>query len=182
MWLLAAPCMVLGIAPGMMLDPLALLSQSLIPGAGVPEIVTSLPVILPWIALAVFVTLGLVALVKVKRRVTATWACGLPGLTERMQYTSTAFSKPVRFVFSVIYKPQRRLEILPAENTYFPTSISYSSVRTTSYEKYLYRPITDGVVALATQLRRMQSGNIQVYLLNIFLALILLLAVVGLFR
>lgn len=182
MWLLAAPCVVLGIAPGLMLNPLTVLSQSLIPGATFPEMITSLPVILVWTALAVLVTICLVAIVRVRRRVTPTWACGLPGLTERMQYTSTAFSKPVRFVFSVVYKPDRRLEILPNSDTYFPTAISYSSVRTTSYERYLYRPITDAVIGLANQLRRIQSGNIQVYLLYIFLALILLLTVVGIYR
>jgi len=181
-WLLAAPCVVLGIAPGLVLNPLAVLSQSLIPGATFPGMMTNLPVILVWTALAILVTFCLVAIVRVRRRVSPTWACGLPGLTERMQYTSTAFSKPVRVVFSVVYKPDRRLEILPTSDAYFPASISYSSVRTTSYERYLYRPIADAVVAVASQLRRMQSGNIQVYLLYIFLALILLLAVVGLYR
>jgi len=181
-WLLAAPCVVLGIAPGLVLNPLTVLSQSLIPGAILAGMVTNLPVILVWTALAVLLTISLTAMVRVRRRVSPTWACGLPGLTERMQYTSTAFSKPVRFVFSIVYRPDRRLEILPAGDAYFPASISYSSVRTTSYERYLYRPITDAVVALASQLRRMQGGNIQVYLLYIFLALILLLAGVGLYR
>ena len=40
--------------------------------------------------------------------------------------------------------------------------------------------MTNAVVALATQLRRLQTGNIQVYLLYIFLTLVALLAVVGL--
>lgn len=182
MCLLAAPCLVLGIAPGLVLNPLTALAQALIPGATLPERVASFPAILAWTALALLVTFSLVAIGRTRRRVTATWACGLPGLTGKMQYTSTSFSKPVRFVFSSVYKPDRRLEILPGDNAYFPTSISYSSVRTTSYEKYLYRPITDAVVTLANQLRRMQSGNIQVYLLYIFLALIVLLGVVGLYR
>jgi hydrogenase-4 component B len=92
-----------------------------------------------------------------------------------MQYTSTAFSKPIRFVFARVYKVDRRLEVLPRDQPYFPASISYHSARTTSYEKFLYRPFVDGVVTAANQLRRLQTGNIQVYLLYIVLTLVLLL-------
>jgi len=96
-------------------------------------------------------------------------------LTSRMQYTSTAFSKPIRFVFSAVYRPDRKIDILPAGQPYFPASISYRSVRTTSYEKTLYRPFVDFIVAAAHRLRRLQTGNIQVYLLYIFLTLVTLL-------
>ena len=92
-----------------------------------------------------------------------------------MQYTSTVFSKPIRFVFTRAYKPDRKIEQFAADQPYFPVSISYRSVRTTSYEKCLYRPFVEGVVSLAYRLRRLQTGNIQVYLLYIFLALVSLL-------
>jgi hydrogenase-4 component B len=97
-----------------------------------------------------------------------------------MQYTSASFSKPIRSVFATVYKPDRKLEVLPAHRPYFPSSISYRSVRTTSFERSLYRPMTDVVITLATRMRRLQTGNIQVYLLYIFLTLVVLLAVVGL--
>ena len=180
MSLLALACIVLGIFPTPVLKPLIALAQTLVPAASLPTEVTGIQRILVPTAVAV---LGLALLTMVagfKRRVTSPWACGLPGLTTRMQYTSTAFSKPIRWVFSAVYKPDRRLAVLPAGRPYFPSSISYSSVRTTSYERFLYRPMTNAVVALATQLRRLQTGNIQVYLLYIFLTLVALLAVVGL--
>jgi hypothetical protein len=60
---------------------------------------------------------------------------------------------------------------------YFPASISYQSVRTTSFEKTLYRPAVDAIVAVARQLRRLHTGNIQVYLLYIFLTIVSLLLV-----
>jgi hydrogenase-4 component B len=106
-----------------------------------------------------------------------TWACGLPGLTERMQYTATSFSKPLRSVFTAVYKPARKLDIEPADAPYFPVRISYLSVRTTSFEKTLYRPTVDLVVAAARQLRRLHTGNIQAYLLYIFLMIVSLLLV-----
>ena len=92
-----------------------------------------------------------------------------------MQYTATSFSKPLRMVFAWAYRSERKLEIAPAEKPYFPTAISYHSRRTTSYERMLYRPIVNSILAMAQQLRRVQTGNIQWYLLSIFLALVFML-------
>jgi hydrogenase-4 component B len=175
MVLLAAPCLLIGVFPGPLLRPLALLVQGLIPGVGVPEETLSIARIMPWIAGIVLGTVALVAAFERRARISRTWACGLPGLSSRMQYTSTVFSKPIRFVFARVYRPDRKVEQLPANEPYFPISISYRSVRTTSYERALYRPFVEVIVSLAYRLRRLQTGNIQVYLLYIFLALVSLL-------
>jgi hydrogenase-4 component B len=173
--LLGASCIGIGILPGLVLRPLVLLVQVLIPGAGVPEETLSIARVMPWIAAIVFGTGAVVALFKGRERIARTWACGLPELSSRMQYTSTVFSKPIRFVFSRVYRPDRKVETFPSDQPYFPISISYQSVRTTSYERALYRPFVDLIVSLAHRLRRLQTGNIQVYLLYIFLALLSLL-------
>lgn len=173
--LLGAGCLATGIFPGFLLRPLVTLAQVLIPGAGVPEETLSIARILPWTAAILLGTGTLVTLFKRRERVARTWACGLPGLSSRMQYTSTVFSKPIRFVFAQVYRPDRKVEELPADEPYFPVSISYRSVRTTSYERALYRPFVEVFVSLAYRLRRLQTGNIQVYLLYIFLALVSLL-------
>jgi len=173
--LLGASCLAIGVFPGFLLRPLVTLAQVLVPGAGAPEETLSIARILPWAAAVVLGTGVLVALFKSQERITRTWACGLPGLSSRMQYTSTVFSKPIRFVFAQVYRPDRKVEELPADEPYFPVSISYRSVRTTSYERALYRPFVEVIVSLAYRLRRLQTGNIQVYLLYIFLALVSLL-------
>ena len=175
MGLLAAACLWIGILPGFFLRPLVSLVQVLVPGAGVPEETLSIARIIPWVAVFVLGVGGAATLVKHRKRMVRTWACGLPQLSSRMQYTSTAFSKPIRFVFSTVYKPDRKVESLPADQPYFPATISYRSVRTTSYEKALYRPFVELILSAAHQLRRMQTGNIQVYLLYIFLTLVSLL-------
>ena len=180
MGILAAACIVLGIFPASVLAPLIVVAQTLVPAASLPIEVTGLQRLLVPTAIAVLVLALFTMVARVRRRVTAPWACGLPGLNTRMQYTATAFSKPIRWVFSTVYRPDRKLEVVPAGRPYFPSSISYSSVRTTSFERSLYRPLMDAVVRLATQVRRLQTGNIQVYLLYIFLTLVALLAVVGL--
>lgn len=176
MALLAAACLLIGILPGLLLRPLVALAQALIPGAGVPEETLSIARVIPWTAAIVLGSCAVIAMFKRRERLARTWACGLPGLTSRMQYTSTVFSKPIRFVFARVYRPDRKVERLPADQPYFPVSVSYSSVRTTSYEKALYRPLAESIVSLAHRVRRLQTGNIQVYLLYIFLALVSLLA------
>jgi len=132
--------------------------------------------VIPWTAAIILGVVVIAVLPKRMQRMVPTWGCGLSQLTSRMQYTSTAFSKPIRFVFTQVYRPDRRVERLPTDQPYFPVSIRYRSVRTTSFEKSLYRPFVESVVWLAQGLRRMQTGNIQAYLLYIFLALVSLLA------
>lgn len=176
MIMLAAACLLIGILPGLLLHLLASLAQVLIPGGGVPEETLIIARVIPWTAAIILGIAATAALFKRRKRMVRTWACGLPELTSRMQYTSTVFSKPIRFVFSSVYRPDRKVERLPADQPYFPVSISYRSVRTTSYERALYRPFVEMILSAAHQLRRMQTGNIQVYLLYIFLTLVSLLA------
>ena len=175
MSLLAAACLWLGIFPGLFLRPLVSLVQGLIPGAGVPPETISIARIIPFAAAIILVVSITAALLKRRERMVRTWACGMPGLTSRMQYTATVFSKPIRFVFSSAYKPDRKIDRLPTDQPYFPTSVTYRSVRTTYYEKAIYRPFAEMILSVAHRLRRMQTGNIQVYLLYIFLTLVLLL-------
>lgn len=173
---LAVGCLLIGILPGILLRPLCSLAKVLLPGAGVPDEIWSIARIIPWVGAFILGVIGLTAALKRTQRTVPTWGCGLSELTSRMQYTSTVFSKPIRFVFSAVYKPDRKIERLPADAPYFPQTISYSSVRTTSYERALYRPFVDRILSVAHQLRRMQTGNIQVYLLYIFLTIVSLLA------
>jgi NADH:ubiquinone oxidoreductase subunit 5 (subunit L)/multisubunit Na+/H+ antiporter MnhA subunit len=174
--LLAAACLWIGIVPGFFLRPLVSLVQVLVPGAGVPQETLSIARVIPLTAAIILGVSITAALPKRRERMVRTWACGLPGLTSRMQYTSTVFSKPIRFVFSSVYRPDRKIDRLPKDRPYFPVTVTYHSVRTTSYERAIYRPLVEMILSWAHQLRRMQTGNIQVYLLYIFLALVSLLA------
>ena len=175
MAVLAAACLLIGILPGVLLRPLAALTQGLVPGASMPSETLSIARVIPWVAAIILGVTVAISMVKRREREVRTWACGLPALTPRMQYTSTVFSKPIRFVFSSVYKPDRKIDKLPADQPYFPVTIKYRSVRTTSYERAIYRPFVEMILSAAHQLRRMQTGNIQVYLLYIFLTIVSLL-------
>jgi len=175
MALLAAACVVIGILPGIVLNPLTVLARELLHTPALPEAVLPIAHTLPWIAACVAVLAIAAAGIRRIKRTVPTWACGLPALNSRMQYSSAAFSKPLRKVFSRVYEADRTVEVLYTQQPYFPKSILYRSVRTTSFEKSLYRPAVDAVVGMASRLRRLQTGNMQVYLLYIFLAVIALL-------
>lgn len=171
---LSAVCLGIGIVPGFILRPLGEVAMPLLGAGMLPNEAAALAHLMPWLAAALAVGLILAASLTLRRaqRTTPTWACGLPGLDSRMQYTATAFSKPLRRVFAMVYRPDRTVEVLPAGQQYFSTSISYRSVRTTSFEKALYRPAVEAIVSAGHRMRRLQTGNIQVYLLYLFLALI----------
>jgi hydrogenase-4 component B len=172
---LASGCVLLGIWPGLVLRPLLSLVAIIIPGAGTPSELQLISHVLPVLAGSmVALLLASLALPRVKR-LTDTWACGLPELSPRMEYTASSFSKPIRSVFAFVYRSDRKIEVTPAEEPYFPQAMSYRSARTTSFEKSFYRPLVDTVIAAAQQLRRLQTGNVQVYLLYIFLTLVCLL-------
>ncbi len=178
LFIIALACILLGLHPGAALHPLSALAGTLIPNATTPPEIADISSAMPLVAAGVLLALILALRLRTRtsRRVD-TWACGRPGLTARMQYTATSFSKPLRSVFKAVYKPERALDIEPADQPYFPVNITYRSIRTTSFEKTLYRPSVDLVVAAARQLRRLHTGNIQVYLLYIFLMILALLLV-----
>lgn len=76
---------------------------------------------------------------KYKEKNTA-WDCGYAGLNSRMQYTGTGFSKPLKIVFKILYRPSRKLE-LRGESAYHPEKMEYITSSESIFEKYIYRPI-----------------------------------------
>ena len=175
MALLAIACVVVGIFPRLLIWTVEAAMGDIMPAANIAGQLDFLRA-LPMVALAILVVLLPVVLWRRMRRTTATWGCGLPALSPRMQYSATSFSKPLRTVFFAVYNPDRRTEFTPGDQPYFPAAVSYRSVRTTSYERALYRPAVDLVVNLAHRVRRLHTGNIQSYLMYIFAAIVLLLA------
>ena len=109
------------------------------------------------------------------KHITPTWACGLPGLDSRMQYTSTAFSKPLRKVFAQVYNRNAQLRSAMSNQPYFPKSISLS-LGPNHFVRELALPSSPGRNCRACHPPApAQTGNIQVYLLYMFLALVALL-------
>jgi len=103
------------------------------------------------------------------------WDCGMPSLTPRMQYTATAFTKPIRLIFKRIYLPKRELDISYILKPVFIKSMKYSGEITPFFERYMYEPLTWLIRNAAAKARMLQSGNLNLYLGYILITLMLLL-------
>jgi hydrogenase-4 component B len=103
------------------------------------------------------------------------WDCGLPGLSAENEYTATAFSKALRMIFSVLYKPRREIQAVFDVSPYFPKEIHFESGIEPTFEKRLYAPLQEFLFRFSSRMRTIQAGSIHVYLAYIFVTLVLLL-------
>jgi hypothetical protein len=105
-----------------------------------------------------------------------TWDCGYENLSSRMQYSATGFSKPLRIVFRLLYRPSRELQVKEGVSPYYPRSIKYAVRTEKIIEKYMYYPVTGFIKNTSRRLKfSIQTGSMHMYLLYIFLALIALM-------
>jgi hydrogenase-4 component B len=109
------------------------------------------------------------------RRRGPTWDCGLPGLSAENEFTATAFSKPLRMIFSALYQPRREIQAVFDVSPYYPKEIRFESEIEPTFEKRLYVPLKDLLLRFATRMRAIQAGSIHAYLAYIFVTLVLLL-------
>jgi len=112
---------------------------------------------------------------RTKRSRGPVWDCGLQRVTAANEYTATAFSKPIRMIFAALYRPTREIEAEFEVSPYFPKAIRFESEIERAFEKRLYDPFEEWILALAGRFRAIQAGSIHAYLAYIFVTLILLL-------
>jgi hydrogenase-4 component B len=113
---------------------------------------------------------------RASRRATGpAWDCGLPALTAGNEYTATGFSKPIRMIFSALYRPKREIQAEYEVSPYYPTAIRFESEIEPAFEKHFYHPFEDWLLRVARRMRTVQAGSIHAYLAYIFVTLILLL-------
>ncbi len=110
-----------------------------------------------------------------KSRIVPTWACGLEGLSPRMQYTATGFSKPIRMIFSSVFRPSREIDVSEPMSSYFKPKIRVDLRTEAIFDTRIYQPLMKYFLAGVRVLRKVQTGHIQSYLAYIFVTLIILL-------
>jgi hydrogenase-4 component B len=103
------------------------------------------------------------------------WDCGLPGLTADNEYSATAFSKPLRMIFSALYRPRREIQSEFEVSPHYPSAIRFESEIEHPIQQRIYRPLQQWILRVAGQMRAIQAGSIHAYLAYIFIALVLLL-------
>lgn len=139
-----------------------------------------------WIAVALVSLCALVVTVlrvigaNAARRTYETWGCGRALQTSRFEYTATAFANPFKRVFGLLYRPVKELDIqFHPESRMFVETIAYRNETRSIFEEALYGPMSRLVQRGAQRARILQSGNVHLYLLYIFVALVVLLALAG---
>lgn len=192
MGLLAMLCVLFGVVPGLVvsvLDPLVssslgtALSGQIALSRGmllIPQSTsTSIsPPVLTGLLIAITllpVAAGYLFAGKLRTRVAQTWACGLQKIEPQMQYTATGFSKPIRMIFSNIFRATHEIEISEESSPYFHPQVKYELKTESVFLKYLYEPVLHFVLHSARVARRIQTGRIQSYLAYIFITLVILL-------
>ncbi len=105
-----------------------------------------------------------------------TWDCGTP-LTPRTEVTATSFSRSLVTIFKGVLRPtkQTAVEYHDENMRYFITSQEVKTHLDDPYRKLFYSPLQKGVHFLAHKVRHVHGGNINVYILYIFITLITLL-------
>lgn len=192
MALLAIGCLVLGVAPFAALRFLSTAASDLL---GAPpdmrfnwqSVVAneSFATVSPlWVAAALAAFLASVPIAlrifraNTARRYYETWGCGRALQAARFEYTATSFANPFKRVFSVLYRPVKNLAIeFHPESRFFVRTINYSNDARSIFDEAIYSRLTSAFRTLAERVRVLQSGNVNLYLLYILVALIVLLIV-----
>ncbi len=200
MFILAAFCFCAGVLPGLVIDILAPVAQSLL-GARMP-VQVHLPFSLAWasilpiaesrssyngfIILAFLVISGTFTAMFIHRfatratRRSAIWDCGYPDPSVATQYSSSSFVMPIRRVFGATVFDVRRSLDMPRPGETRPGSF-HLKVWDPVW-RYFYGPVARLVLRSATVLNQLQFLTIRRYLTLVFATLILLLMVVAAWR
>jgi hydrogenase-4 component B len=186
---LALACVAIGLFPGPVIAPLARVAGGLVGPAPAPGLVADLFRIaplpgafdglsLPLAALALALALALAAVLAARagfaRRPAPTWGCG-GELTAEAEYTATAFSKPLMLIFGAIYRPMREVRAIETA-PYYAREVRYRAEVEPTFERFVYRPLTRGVLRAAERMRVIQAGSLHAYL-GYVMALVLVLVV-----
>lgn len=189
MWLPAAACLVLAVAPAVV-SPLVRPALEQVSGGAGPSLglLLSLPGV-PGsmspglLALALVGAVLLAALLTTPGRAhrpapvaVPLWACGEAGLTPRMEYTATSFAEPLQRVFSDVLRPDVDVEVSHySESRFLVEQIRYRAQIDDALEQRLHRPLLRGVDRVAAWVRRGHQGNLHVYLAYGAVALLVVL-------
>ncbi len=195
MGLLVASCLLLGLCPGLVLALLDPVTEQLVGIRVADRLLGSGGVVLSTLeprrgsvstlALALLIGSLLPAALLLARwrpargrpapAVGPTWDCGLPQLTPAMEYTATAFSKPLRMIFRAIYRPTREVQADFEFSRYFTRVVRFRTEIHPAFERLIYQPFNRAVLRIARRSRALQPGSVHLYLLYIFVTLLLLL-------
>ncbi len=198
MVLLATVCVMIGIMPGYAMVLLDSPVMRLLGGVGPSQLITARgPLVLlasanPGTGTAVSMTaaavlFGAVALVAwgivvwpraLARRREPTWTCGMAPQS-RFDYTATAFAKPLRFIFALLYQPKRTVRKKTGSTPYVLSQLHWQSDVVDLALVHFYNHVQAGVTRVANAIRQRSTGRIHDYIGFVLITLLVTLLVFG---
>ena len=106
----------------------------------------------------------------------STWDCGVD-LNARMEITATGFARSIVLIFKGLLKPsvQQKIEYDDGAIRYAPKLKAVILGTQDVYQTYLYQPMCRVTNALSARVKNIQSGNVNIYISYILVALIITL-------
>ena len=101
------------------------------------------------------------------------WDGGIVAFKPRMQYSAMTFAAPVRVTFDRLYQPTVTVERASDDPAGRSGPVHYETAVTPLFQRYLYRPVIAAVRYCARLVTPIQSGNVNLYLLYVFLVVLL---------
>ena len=102
----------------------------------------------------------------------ATWGCGYPLPTARMQYTAASFAQPILALFAPVIHSRVHSE---GPDGFFPARATYEEHLGDMAGERILVPAARRVVRALSRLRVIQHGRLQLYLVYIAVTLVVLL-------
>ena len=191
--LLALLCVILGVAPVVIVDSLnravrVLLVESgpTLGTRGTSLVITSAhgvfePTIIA-IALvtALAVTFGARRLLSRRHSIrrALVWGCGRDVQSPAMTYTATSFAEPLQRIFDDVLQPSHDLDVSHrGESRYFVESVRFGTREGDAFERILYQPLFSFIRLVGDKARLLQNGSVHRYLAYGLGALIIVLVV-----
>jgi hydrogenase-4 component B len=109
------------------------------------------------------------------RRVSRVWAGGIPRFEAAMTYTGLAYSNPLRLIFHSFYRSRVESQAIAPAARHREGRITYQQEISPPFERGLYRPLLRFGEWVTRPVRFIQSGNINQYVLYIFLIVLIVL-------
>lgn len=183
MAILAGICILIGVMPTLTVGVLEPVVNSLFPQPGtlLPSIQTtahlyglSAAAAILVLALAMLIAWYAGRLKTPPVATTGTWDCGYAAPAPSMQYTASSFAEMLVRIFATILRPERHE---PGIKQLFPDAAGFHShVPEVTLERGIL-PLLNAADSRLTAVRRLQNGQLHSYLLYIFMALVILLAI-----
>jgi hydrogenase-4 component B len=140
----------------------------------------SMPLILASLAGILLLTFVTVSMVTRNRKVEIkrTWDCGTTP-DSRMEITATGFARSIITVFKGVLRTTRNVSVKDQNGgtRYFGKSRTVEFGIRDIYKTYFYHPVSVLATKASEQVKKIQSGNVSMYILYIIIALVVLLLI-----